>query len=224
MRLRLYAIFPALVGAALGIGLAPAPGQAPAPEPEPQVQEGVEPLARGPVHEAFAQPASARVEAPEVVSKQPPDPIDEVPPDEKPEGANVEWIPGYWDWDEDGEEFLWVSGFWRDVPPDRAWVPGHWQQVEGGWQWVRGFWAEAGADELQYVPTPPASIDNGPSTPAPDEDSIYVPGCWLWQGDEFAWRPGYWVPYRSDWVWTPDQYVWTPGGCLFVRGYWDYPL
>src|SRR5262245_3799564 len=124
-------------GALLLIGLVPAPSQ----QPQPQGDE-VEPLARGPVHEAFAQPITARVEDPEIVPKEPPDPIPELPPEEKPDGNNVQWIPGYWDWDEDQETYLWVSGCWRDAPPDRRWVPGHWQEVDGGWQWTHGFWMD----------------------------------------------------------------------------------
>ncbi len=58
-------------------------------------------LAKGPVHEAFATTAEAPAETP-TVKKQPPEPIEELPPDQKPEGDNVQWIPGYWSWDEEG--------------------------------------------------------------------------------------------------------------------------
>ncbi len=37
-------------------------------------------------------------------------------PDQKPEGTNVQWIPGYWSWDDERKDYLWVSGFKRDVP------------------------------------------------------------------------------------------------------------
>src|SRR5207248_1484844 len=84
--------------------------------------------------------SAPKPEASPVVPKEPPEPIDELPPDQKPEGDNVQWIPGYWAWDDQASDFLWISGFWRDVPPGRRWVPGTWQKVEGGWQWVAGFW------------------------------------------------------------------------------------
>jgi hypothetical protein len=74
------------------------------------------------------------------------------------------------------------------------------------------------------VPPPPGSIDAGPSTPAPDETSTYVPGCWVYRQARYWWRPGFWVAYRPDWCWVPAHYVWTPVGCLFVEGYWDRPL
>jgi hypothetical protein len=103
-------------------------------------QEGVEVMARGPVHEAFAEVSIRSPRPSPVVNKQPPNPIEEMPPDQKPEGANVIWLPGYWAWDDDRSDFIWVSGIWRDVPPDRQWVAGYWNQVEEGWQWVGGYW------------------------------------------------------------------------------------
>src|SRR5947209_20589765 len=72
--------------------------QEPAPPPEqaqaePAQQEGVTVQARGPVHEAFAEPTLRAPRATPVVPKQPPQDIDEIPPDQKPEGDNVPWIP-----------------------------------------------------------------------------------------------------------------------------------
>src|SRR5688500_17944976 len=79
---------------------------------EGEEAEGVEALARGPVHEAFAEASDSVASAGVLVPKEPPEPVEEVPPDERPEGDNVVWVPGYWAWDEEGEDFLWVSGFW----------------------------------------------------------------------------------------------------------------
>lgn len=191
------------------------------PPPPP---EGVEVLARGPVHEAYAEPVESRPPPSPVVSKAPPDPIDELPPDQKPAGQNVVWIPGYWAWEDDQQDYVWVSGFWREAPPGRTWVPGYWQQVEEGWQWVAGFWADAGQDQLMLVPPPPPSIDQGASTPPPQADSDYVPGCWVYRETRFWWRPGFWVRHRPDWCWVPAHYCRAPGGCVFVEGYWDHPL
>src|SRR5262249_26580869 len=58
---------------------------------------GVEVLTRGPFHEAFATLTTEPAPTPPI-DKQPPKPIEEMPPAEKPEG-NVTWIPGYWAWD-----------------------------------------------------------------------------------------------------------------------------
>ena len=92
-------------------------------------QNGVEVLTRGPVHEAFAETITFDPEPGIVVPKAPPDPIEEMAPDQRPEGANVTWIPGYWGWDDERNDFLWVSGIWRALPPGRQWVPGYWGTV-----------------------------------------------------------------------------------------------
>lgn len=222
MRLRLLA--PPLLLAGVGTLLliqSPAPSQDPAP---PAAPDNFEVLARGPVHEAYAEPVDYTPEPGPVAAKAPPDPIDELPPDQKPEGDDVEWIPGYWGWDDEAKEYLWVSGFWRDMPPGRRWVPGTWQEAADGWHWTPGFWAAEDQESVEYVPPPPASIDAGPSVRPANETDIYVPGTWVYRETRFFWRPGYYVEYRPDWVWVPAHYVWTPGGCIFVEGYWDHPL
>ena len=195
-----------------------------AEEESPDPAKGVEVLARGPVHEAYAEPTDGRPEPGPIVAKQPPDPVDELAPDQKPEGDQVEWIPGYFAWDDEASDFTWVSGFWRNPPPGRDWTPGHWQEVDGGWQWAPGFWAASDIQAVEYLPPPPPSIDNGASVPAPDETSTYVPGCWIYRETRYFWRPGYWVEFRPDWCWIPDRYSWTPTGYLFIAGYWDHPL
>src|SRR5262249_47861926 len=97
-------------------------------------------------------------------------------------------------------------------------------QVDTGWQWVSGFWAPADQQDLNYVPEPPAAPDAGPSTPAPDENSNWVPGIWIWRDSQFVWRPGYWLGAQPGYIWTPSSYCWTPSGYTFVRGFWDYDL
>jgi hypothetical protein len=186
----------------------------------------VEVLARGPVHEAYAEPSEREPTATPVIAKAPPKPIEELPPDQKPEGDNVQWIPGYWGWDEDKKDYLWVSGFWRIAPPGRSWMPGSWRQAGDGWQWTGGFWAAAKQDKaaIEYLPQPPAPLDvDGPSTPAPTESHVYIPGCWVWR-DRYVWQPGYYYEHNPNWIWTPSCYRWTPSGYVFVNGYWDYPL
>jgi hypothetical protein len=194
-----------------------------APEKPPET-EAIQVLAQGPVHEAYAQPVNTQADPATIVTKPPPDAIEELPPDQRPEGDRVQWIPGYWAWDEDQSDYLWVSGSWRMPPPGRRWLPGHWQEVDTGWVWVAGFWAPEKVNELQYLPPPPPTLDDGPSSPAPDESSTYVPGCWVHQETRFLWRPGHWIAYVPCWVWTPACYTWTPSGCLFNDGYWDHPL
>jgi hypothetical protein len=187
-------------------------------------EQGVEVQLRGPVHEAFAQPDGSKPEPGEVVPKAPPHPIPEEPPPVRPEGDNVQWFNGYWAWDADRNEFMWISGAFRDVPPGRRFVSGYWQQTPDGWRWVPGFWAPAGQTEFPYVPTPPASLDIGPSLPPPGDDYVYSPGYWLYRETRFVWCPGFWRRCLPGMVWVPPCYRWTPAGCLFVAGYDDYPL
>jgi hypothetical protein len=207
-----------------GWQLLPAQGIQPALSRETVPEPGVNVQARGPLHEAFAQPQDPNTAPPTAVPRQPPPPIPEEPPDQKPADANVQWIPGYWAWDSDKKDFVWVSGMWRVPPPERQWVLGHWTQGPDGWQWAPGYWSgDAGANP-QFVPEPPDSLDNGPSAPAPNDSSVYVPGLWKYRNSEFVWRPGFWTAASADWVWTPPSYRWTPAGWAFVDGFWDYPL
>jgi hypothetical protein len=116
---------------------------------------GEQVLTRGPVHEAFAGVITFNPQPGVVVTKAPPDVLEEMPPEEKPEGDNVTWIPGYWAWDDERSDFLWVSGTWRALPPGREWMAGYWGKTTQGYQWTSGYWADATARETAYLPPPP---------------------------------------------------------------------
>jgi hypothetical protein len=186
--------------------------------------QGMQVLTRGPVHEAFAETVTFDPEPGIVVPKAPPAAIEELPPDQKPEGANVAWIPGYWGWDDERNDFLWVSGVWRALPPGRQWVPGYWGRSAQGVQWTSGYWADAQASEVEYLPEPPRTVEAGPNIAASSADQTWLPGCWVWQQNRYAWRPGFWATVQRDWVWVPAHYVWAPRGYVFVGGYWDYSI
>ncbi len=181
---------------------------------------------RGPVHEAFARPVDGKTEISLAVQKEPPPPLPEQPPEQRPDNPNLEWIPGYWAWDADRTNFVWVSGTFRDPPLGRRWVPGHWSNSPEGWRWAPGFWAGENRQDLQYTPEPPAPLEDGPTLPPPDDNSAYIPGYWNYNGAEqrFAWRPGYYAPYRAGRMWIGPQYNWTPRGYLYNDGYWDAPF
>ena len=185
---------------------------------------GINVLTRGPVHEAYAETVVLDPGPSEVVPQPPPEAIEEVPPDQRPDGDNVAWIPGYWGWDDEQHNFIWISGVWRSMPPGREWVPGYWSRLDNGYRWVPGYWADVRADEVTYLPEPPESIDEGPNLPAPADDFVWVPGSWVWQHGRYAWRPGYWVRGQRDWMWVPSHYVWSPRGYVYSDGYWDYDL
>ena len=76
----------------------------------------------------------------------------------------------------------------------------------------------------QYVPEPPQNKDAGPTTAAPDDNSLYIPGSYFYTDTGYTYRDGYWTDFNADQVWVPARYYWTPNGYVFASGYWDYPL
>jgi YXWGXW repeat-containing protein len=219
MKAYVYCLVAALLGAAVAGGQ-----QRDAPRGRTEAEDGVEVLTRGPVHEAFAETISFDPQPGVIVEKPAPDAIEELPPEQKPEGANVDWIPGYWAWDDERNDFLWVSGIWRSLPPGRQWVSGYWGKSGRGSQWTSGYWADAKASEVEYLPEPPATVEEGPNIAAPSADHIWSPGSWIWNQSRYAWRPGYWVTAQPNWIWTPAHYVWSPRGYVFVDSYYDYSV
>jgi hypothetical protein len=179
---------------------------------------------RGPVHEAFAQPGDLKLEAGIAVPMQPPAPIKEAPPEMRPDNESMQWVPGYWAWDADRQNFTWISGVYREPPPGRRFVPGHWVGEGSSYHWVSGFWSTENQQEISYVPEPPAPLEVKPPTPQPDPNTVFVPGYWVYTSGRYNWRAGYWSPYRAGRIWVAPRYVWTPNGYVFVDGYWDFPL
>jgi hypothetical protein len=191
----------------------------------PAATDGVTEMAHGPIHEAFADSANLASAPGRIVPKPPPALIVEVPPDDKPQGEDAQWIPGYWAWDDDRGDHVWVSGCWRVPPPDHHWEPGHWQDVDQGSEWVSGYWAptDQNDEDLPAPPDAPAAADE-PATPAPDGDYAYDPGCWVYVETHYIWRSGHWIHRLRDRVWVPAHYIRTAKGYRFVNGYWDFPL
>ncbi len=187
-----------------------------------ETDEGVDVLLRGPIHEAFAGVNVNEVQPSAVIPRRVPEPIDEIPPDYRPEGNNVEWIAGYWSWDQDKNDFIWVSGIWRDIPPGREWIPGYWMQVEDGSQYVSGYWRNTGQTETVYLPPPPKPLIAKPSSPSPTPDYLWMEGNWIWYQGRYVWQAGYWLQPRPEMIWIPAHYLWTPRGYVFIMGYWDY--
>jgi hypothetical protein len=208
----------------LALAAGPLYGAAAGQPPPIPAQEQPEVLTRGPVHEAFAEPVNLQIQAGLMVSNHPPANIKEIPPAERPKGDRYVWVPGYWSWDGDRNNYIWVSACWRAAPPNLSWVPGYWSQVTGGWEWVAGFWTPAGIRDIEYLPAPPAYDYMQPPSHPPSPDYIWVPSCQYWYQGHYVQRPGYWLEAHPDWVWVPSYYVWTPRGYIFCEGHWDYPL
>ena len=214
-----------------------APGQDAAPpgDAPPPVPRGVDVQAHGPIHEAYA-PLTADPVPTKAIAKQPPKPLEEMPPEDKPEG-NATWIPGYWAWDDDRSDFLWVSGCWRVPPPGQKWVAGYWREDTGSSQWVPGFWTAAAAEatataapgarpieQVTYLPQPPAPPAVEPPGPPPNLETFYVPGGYAWMDGRYVWRAGYWARVQPGYVWVPAHMRWTPTGYVYINGYWDLAI
>jgi hypothetical protein len=51
------------------------------------------------------------------------------------------WTPGYWAWDDDGQDYYWVPGTWVTAPePGFLWTPGYWGFAGGVFLWHAGYW------------------------------------------------------------------------------------
>ena len=94
---------------------------------------------------------------------------------------------------------------------------------EWGLAWVSGYWGDIGMTTEDLLPPPPDPVDE-PIPPQPDNNSIYVPGIWVFQQNQYLWQPGHWITGQPGWVWTPAFYCWSPGGYIFVSGFWDHDL
>ena len=158
-----------------------------------------------------------------IVPKAPPPRVEEVAPTNPPAGDDVQWVSGYWAWDDDRQDYLWVSGVWRRTPVGREWISGEWQASDQGYRWIPGRWSAAKNDVANEVlPVPPESLEEGPTSEPLSEDQFWVPGNWRYKGNRYVWRPGFWTGCHENWVWVPDYYVAIGSGCRYVSGYWDY--
>ena len=204
------------------VGPTPAIAQdSPPPAPD---QEQPEAMTRGPVHESFAEPIVAQTQVNISTAVAPPESINESPPDERPQGNNVAWVPGYWAWDAERNGYIWVSGCWRVAPPQMSWVSGYWAHETDRWEWVPGFWTPVGNQEIEYLPPPPDMDDMAPPGEPAGPNTVWVPPCYYRVEGRYTLRHGYWLTSQSGWVWTPSHYIRTPRGHIFIAGHWDYEL
>jgi hypothetical protein len=151
--------------------------------------------------------------------------VDEIPPAAKPDGGNVQWVSGYWHWDADRYDFIWVCGCYRDLPPERVWQPGRWRRGTEGWTYFPGYWRPTDLKSLPAnLPEPPSPKADAATSPKDNPNAMWVPGVWQYGNGEFEWQPGYWPPSNGPLYWQQAQYVATETGFAFVPGHWDYPL
>jgi len=222
-----------LLPAVATFGEPPVSSPAPAPRtPPPQTRAGAETgrkpprelkaLNAGPVHEAFLSTRGDR--EPPILPQSPPPPVIERPVLESSDPRAI-WIGGYWDWDRDRDDFVWVTGTWRVPPPGRLWVNTYWKRDENGWRRIPGFWSDRRTSRLDYRAKGPPTIrpaeDPGPP---PEPNCFYIPGEYVPEGDGIIWKKGYWANAQPGWSWVPARWVRQPEGWVFQDGFWDRPL
>lgn len=181
-------------------------------------------MASGIFHEAFAFPIRYEPVKPVPVSVAPP----AIPVEVRPEIASelqeqAVWIPGYWEWDAETDDFIWVSGIWRFPPPGSKWIEGQWVRTEAGFMREPGGWTSSSV-ELIYVERPPRYKGRFVAKSSLPERHVWIPGTWIPENGRFSWRHGFVAPGDKDFVWIPAHYSWTTKGWKFHAGWWDYPL
>lgn len=121
----------------------------------------------------------------------PPSPLSEQPPEAKPIGDDVVWVPGYWMWETRRDNWVWVSGVWVHAPAAYHWVAGYWSIEGDGWRWIPGSWVKDEPPPPSYTPPPPLAF--GPRTSCYDDPSFGpygAYGMWFpWYG--FGYGYGY---------------------------------
>lgn len=184
----------------------------------------VKPYLDGPVHEAFITPSTDTGAILRAVPQQPPAPLNEQSPLKC--ASEAVWVPGYWSWNEELNDYIWISGTWRIAPPNLVWISGQWKQFGSEWAWLRGFWSPVSQESIQYIADrPPSSVD-GEIPAAPGDDYFWVPGYWDYNpaAKQYQWLAGKWEKLDPEWIYTPPGYLWRPEGYVFVQPYWDQPF
>lgn len=149
--------------------------------------------------------------------------VEKIPPQT---GADTQWIPGYWAWIEEEQDYVWVTGLWRNPPPGHVWNKGRWLAIENGWAWLQGFWSKMPVTELAYHENPPPDALNEEAPAKQDPSSFWLPGYWAYNDEkgDYSWLNGYWEKWDPNWVLVPAHYIWRPNGYALVEPYWDWPL
>ena len=202
-----------------------------------RIQQGPQVLTRGPIHEAFAAPVVHDPAAGPVIPKQPPDPIQEMPPGpearrpERPVDSGLLELGRLAQRLSLGQRHLARAAAQQPVgarllAPGRRGQPvgaGHVDSGELGPAQGQG---QASAQAQAIVPAgtageprdrPDHAAARAPTSPGlpatgPGKESVTSGG------------PGFWAAVQPNWIWMPAHYVWTPSGYLFVPGYWDLPV
>ena len=62
---------------------------------------------------------------------------------------NYVWVPGYWSWEEQSQQWAWVDGYWIEDQPGYVIVQPEWVNDGGRWVHRRGGWARRGTRHVE---------------------------------------------------------------------------
>ncbi len=178
---------------------------------------------RGFIHEAFMPKENGTLIL-KGVQQPPPEAVREKAPSQN--NPNLQWIPGYWHWSDEHQDFYWITGVWRRPPPGLLWTTGKWIKKDNEWVWLKGFWSTKEESGLQTVPAfPPNPIDERVPAP-PNAEFFWIPGFWTWNKEtgKYHWLSGRWDLFDPKWIYIPAHYESREKGVVFIPGYWDWTL
>ena len=230
MLARPFRLWPGFLILGGGLLLLPAlRGQDAAPDnAPPPVPKGIEVLARGPVHEAFAS-LTAEPQPTKAVAKKPPKPHRGDAARRETRGRRPSGSAATGPGTTTAATSSGSRGVWRTPPPGKQWVAGYWRDEGDGAQWVPGFWSPSRAKEdapqdVTYFPKPPdpparrragdAALGRHAST-SPATGTGTAPTT-----------PGAPATGRASSPTTsgcPPTTAGRPAGYIYIAGYWDSP-
>jgi len=151
----------------------------------------------------------------------PPEPVVEDSPP-KPEPGNI-WIPGYWWWSRPLARYVWITGAWRNAPPDQIWYPGSWiVSSPGRYAWSPGYWAPRDfvRETIELAP-PPMRVES--FGPRPGAEYVWTSGYYAYRDGSYVWVVGSWLrPPTVGLGWIEPRYISCGGRYCFQPGRWDY--
>jgi hypothetical protein len=205
------------------------PGTTSSPETVPKEKEPSKELSVR--HEAVMD-SGGNVADETIVKQTPPEPKKESRASETHPDENSEWVPGYWKWDAEKNNYTWVPGTRRRTIPGMKWSPGRWITVPSGYEWSPGHWysesvtTKTAGDtrETVIVREAPPALKEEVQPPPTGAGLVWIPGYWNYQGGGYAWIPGRWDrPLAENMVWVRPYWYRGAAGYAFIAGHWDYP-
>ena len=132
-------------------------------------------------------------------------------------------VPGYWACTRPLAKYVWVSGAWRNAPPQQVWTPGSWGFVSGHYGWTPGYWGPRGyAREMIAEALLPLQVEVRSAMPG--VGSAWTPGYYDHSGGRLmCGAPASWNrPESPGVVWIEPSFVSTGGRYYLQRGLWVY--